>query len=107
MSQTTDTTTDRRADAHQVRPFTGAEFLDSLHDSREVWIYGERVKLEIRADFFNLFNHPLWNVLPGATASTTSITNPNFGQITSTGVTVAGINDPMARVIQLAARFIF
>jgi 4-hydroxyphenylacetate 3-monooxygenase len=27
-----------------VRPFTGAEFLDSLHDSREVWIYGERVK---------------------------------------------------------------
>jgi hypothetical protein len=24
-------------------PFTGAEFLESLRDSREVWIYGERV----------------------------------------------------------------
>jgi 4-hydroxyphenylacetate 3-monooxygenase len=26
------------------RPFTGAEFLESLRDGREVWIYGERVK---------------------------------------------------------------
>ena len=28
----------------QARPFTGAEYLDSLRDDREVWIYGERVK---------------------------------------------------------------
>src|ERR671924_1446169 len=27
-----------------VRPFTGDEFLESLRDAREVWIYGERVK---------------------------------------------------------------
>jgi len=27
-----------------VRPFTGAEYLESLRDGREVWIYGERVK---------------------------------------------------------------
>src|ERR1700733_922895 len=26
------------------RPFTGAEFLESLRDDREVYIYGERVK---------------------------------------------------------------
>jgi 4-hydroxyphenylacetate 3-monooxygenase len=26
------------------RPFTGAEFLESLRDGREVWIYGQRVK---------------------------------------------------------------
>ena len=26
------------------RPLSGAEFLASLRDSREVWIYGERVK---------------------------------------------------------------
>src|SRR6201999_671651 len=25
-------------------PFTGAEFLESLRDGREVWIYGERVE---------------------------------------------------------------
>ena len=30
----------------QVRdkPFTSAEFLESLRDGREIWIYGERVK---------------------------------------------------------------
>src|ERR1700722_841422 len=27
-----------------VRPLTGREFLEGLRDSREVWIYGERVK---------------------------------------------------------------
>ncbi len=28
----------------RTRPFTGAEYMESLHDGREVWIYGERVK---------------------------------------------------------------
>jgi 4-hydroxyphenylacetate 3-monooxygenase len=27
-----------------TRPFTGKEFLESLRDQREIWIYGERVK---------------------------------------------------------------
>src|SRR5438874_6889947 len=27
-----------------VRPFTGAEFLESLRGPRDIWIYGERVK---------------------------------------------------------------
>src|SRR5438094_1254357 len=27
-----------------VRPMTGAEYLESLRDGREIWIYGERVK---------------------------------------------------------------
>ena len=26
------------------RPFTGEEYLESLRDGREIWIYGERVK---------------------------------------------------------------
>ena len=26
------------------RPMTGAEYLDSIRDDREIWIYGERVK---------------------------------------------------------------
>src|ERR671919_1377723 len=29
---------------HVSRPMTGAEYLESLRDQREVWIYGERVK---------------------------------------------------------------
>ena len=28
----------------RTRPFTGQEYLDSLKDGREIWIYGERVK---------------------------------------------------------------
>jgi len=31
-------------------PYTGKEFLDSLDDGREVWIYGQRVG--------NIANHP-------------------------------------------------
>jgi 4-hydroxyphenylacetate 3-monooxygenase len=31
-------------------PYTGKEFLDSLDDGREVWIYGQRVR--------NIANHP-------------------------------------------------
>ena len=30
--------------AEKGRPFTGAEYLESLRDGREVWIYGERVE---------------------------------------------------------------
>jgi hypothetical protein len=58
---------------------------------------GERVKLEIRGEFFNIFNRALWgdpNLSP---------TSPLFGQISTTGVT----GDPMPRIIQLAARIFF
>src|SRR5215469_11050819 len=30
--------------ATRNQPFTSAEFMDSLRDGREIWIYGERVK---------------------------------------------------------------
>jgi hypothetical protein len=72
----------------------------------------ERVKLEIRADFFNIFNHanflnPGVNNLGVANGNTNPFSggaggvNPNsgvFGQITSA-------HDP--RIIQLAGRFSF
>ena len=28
----------------RTQPFTGQEYLESLRDGREIWIYGERVK---------------------------------------------------------------
>ena len=28
----------------RTRPYTGAEYLESLRDGREIWLYGERVK---------------------------------------------------------------
>jgi 4-hydroxyphenylacetate 3-monooxygenase len=34
----------RTGEQTAVRPYTGAEYLESLRDGREVWIYGERVK---------------------------------------------------------------
>ena len=55
-------------------------------------LYNERVKLEIRADFFNVLNHAEF-ALPN-----TNIGSSNFGQISSTG-------NP--RIIQLAARLTF
>ena len=61
----------------------------------------ERLKLEIRGDFFNILNH---------TEFANPDTNPNdigqggtFGQITNTGVP----GDERPRIIQLAARFSF
>jgi hypothetical protein len=61
----------------------------------------ERLKLEIRGDFFNILNH---------TEFANPDTNPNdigqggtFGQITNTGVP----GDDRPRIIQVAARFSF
>jgi hypothetical protein len=55
-------------------------------------LYGERVTMELRAEFFNLFNTAQFN------DPTTSITSRNFGQITSTAP---------PRIIQFAAKFAF
>ena len=55
-------------------------------------LYKERVKLEFRAEAFNILNHAEFN------NPSTSITSSLFGQITTTG-------DP--RIIQLAARITF
>src|SRR6201993_2400542 len=39
-----ETTTVNGSVATRTRPFTGAEYMESLRDGREIWIYGERVK---------------------------------------------------------------
>jgi len=44
MARETEASANRPQSASASRPFTGNEFLHSLRDSREVWIYGERVK---------------------------------------------------------------
>ena len=65
--------------------------------AKTTFLYNERVKLEIRADFFNVFNHAEFQ------NPSTSIGSPQFGQISNTGIT----GDPRTRVIQLAGRFTF
>jgi 4-hydroxyphenylacetate 3-monooxygenase len=44
MSSDTSATAANSTQLTQTTPFTGAEYLESLRDGREIWIYGERVK---------------------------------------------------------------
>jgi hypothetical protein len=60
----------------------------------------ERLKLEIRADAFNLFNHAEF------ADPITNISSPLFGQIVATGSNTAG-NPSLNRILQLAAKFSF
>jgi hypothetical protein len=50
------------------RPMTGAEFLESLRDGREVYIYGERVKDET--------THPAFCTTPSTRTSSWSRPTP-------------------------------
>jgi hypothetical protein len=62
----------------------------------------ERLKLEIRADAFNLFNHAEF------ADPITNIASPLFGRIVATGTNaVVGPPAPQPRILQLAARFTF
>jgi outer membrane receptor protein involved in Fe transport len=60
--------------------------------AKNTFLYNERVKLEIRADFFNVLNHAEFST------PNLNIGSPQFGQISSTG-------NP--RIIQFAGRFTF
>ena len=61
-------------------------------------LHGESVKLEFKAEFFNLFNNAQWLTSTPTSTSLTSITSSLFGQITTT-------YDP--RIIQFALKLIF
>lgn len=65
-------------------------------------LIGERLKLELRAELFNVFNHAEF-ANPDTNIQDLGST---FGEITQTGDTGSPV-DPKARVIQLAVRFTF
>ena len=44
MSSNENTPNAKANDTTRTRPFTSKEFIESLRDGREIWIYGERVK---------------------------------------------------------------
>jgi hypothetical protein len=60
------------------------------------------VSLELRAEFFNVLNHPEF-AQPTVLQGTTNITGPTFGQITATG----SFRGATPRIGQLAARVTF
>ncbi len=63
----------------------------------------ERLKLELRADFFNVFNHAEF------ANPSTSIASSNFGRITRTGDPANAVfpSDPKQRIIQIGAKISF
>jgi hypothetical protein len=67
----------------------------------------ERMKLEFRAEFFNIFNHANFQNPGGNGTSGTNINSSLFGQILSTGVGSGSTYDPQPRIIQLALRLTF
>ncbi len=67
----------------------------------------ERVKLEFRTEFFNIFNHPNFQSPGGDGTSGVNINSSQFGQILSTGVGSGTSYDPQPRIIQLALRLSF
>jgi hypothetical protein len=69
-----------------------------LSISKTTPLFSERVKLELRGDFFNLFNHPEF------ANPDTNILSPTFGQILGTGTR---LSDGSPRIVQIALRLNF
>ena len=67
----------------------------------------ERMKLEFRAEFFNIFNHANFQNPGGDSTQGVNINSAQFGQILSTGVGSGSTYDPEPRIIQLALRLTF
>ena len=67
--------------ATRTQPFTSQEFMESLRDGREIWIYGERVKdvtthrafkpiVDIRARIYDMAHEKATAPAPGSIVMT-------------------------------------
>ena len=78
---------------------------------RELRIY-ERLKLQFRAEAFNLFNHPNFGIVNANYCSAGAGTGCTFGQVTSTLANSLGGLSPLyqmggARSMQFALKLVF
>jgi len=83
---------------------TGPGFADvdfSLEKNTKIT---ERLNLQLRADIFDIFNHPSF-ANPTAGAANASDTSTTFGQISATRFAVGDLGS--SRQIQLAGKIIF
>jgi hypothetical protein len=73
--------------------FRGPDLVNTnITVAKAIALYGDKMKLQIRGEFFNILNHAEFS------NPNTTFTSSSFGQVSSTA-------DP--RIIQLAARFVF
>ena len=72
---------------------------------KRIPLKGERLGLQFRAEFFNIFNHPMFN------NPATSLSDGNYGKIRQTlanaGATQGDITSGGPRVIQFALKLSF
>ena len=72
---------------------------------KKIPLRSESTSLQFRAEFFNIFNHPLFN------NPATSLSDANYGRITQTlansGATQGDITSGGPRIIQLALKLVF
>jgi hypothetical protein len=81
---------------------------------REFPIY-ERLKLQFRAEAFNIFNHPNFGIIDGNCGGTPGVpgcTNPTFGEARSTLANSLGVLSPLyqqggPRSLQFALKLVF
>ena len=69
-------------------------------------LHGEKAQLELRFEFFNLWNHTQFTATPGGAGSVFGSTNGNFASSNFGRVTGAS-NPNNSRIIQLGAKIIF
>jgi len=80
-------------------PVNGPRFVNTdLSFVKHFALPYESMRLDFRAEFFNIFNHPHF-YLPGGGSGMQDITASNFGQVNAT------LNDP--RFVQLALKIVF
>ena len=72
---------------------------------KKIPLKSDRVSMQFRAEFFNIFNHPMLNNPP------TNLSDGNYGKITQTlanaGSTQGDITSGGPRIIQLALKIVF
>ena len=63
----------------KIKPFTGQEYLESIQDNREVWIYGEKVQ--------NIIEHPAFRNFSRSASSVTGYLSKSLGSLNWVGLT--------------------
>jgi len=80
-------------------PVSGPRFVNTDFSVIKHFPIREQVRLDFRAEFFNLLNHPQFGLPVNLSATYADISSPLFGAITST------VNNP--RLVQFALKLLF